>query len=129
MADATVTSNTINVLPIPTNGKDFAVSMYSADWSTVGEVVAAVSGSCHYIQKIMVKTATALTISIGSGTGSDAVTTLHLGPIAVNAASGTFTISFGERGMKLTDSTEMALETSASGALWIYVEGKTCLVQ
>jgi hypothetical protein len=128
MADATVTLNTINIKKIPVDGVDFYASAYSADWSTVGEIVAAVTGSSHYITKIIVRTATAMTISIGSGTGSDAVTTLHLGPIAVNAASGIFAWRATDGyGMKLTLSTEMALETSASGALWVYVEGKTCL--
>jgi hypothetical protein len=128
MADATVTLNTINIQQIPTDGKDFVASAYSANWSTVGEIVAAVTGYSHYVTKIMVRLATATSITIGSGTGSDAVTTIHMGPIPVNAASGFFAWKASDgTGMKLTLSTELALETADAAPLWIYVEGKTCL--
>ena len=129
MADATVTQNTINIVKLPLDGNPIFRSAYSANWSTVGEVVAAVAGACHYITKIEVRLATATTVSIGTGTGTDAVTTLHMGPIPVDAASGIFVWTAPDGyGMKLTDATEMALETGGEAPLWIYVEGKTCKI-
>ena len=126
MADATVTLNTCNVAIIPSTGRDFFASAYSANWSTVGEVVAAVAKSTHYLTRIEVRTATACTLTIGSGTGSDAVTTIHLGPIPMDAASGIFVWKAPKGyGLKLTAGTELALETSVEAPLWVYAEGFT----
>ena len=129
MADATVSLNeNLNVIPLPLGGSFFTVGAYSANWSTVGEVVAAVTGSTHYITKILIRSAVTCTVSLGSGTGSDAITTLQMGPIPMNAGSGVFPWKAPDGyGMKLTASTELALETAESAPLWIYVEGITYL--
>jgi hypothetical protein len=127
MADATVTQNTYNVVAIPTEGKEWAASAYSADWQDCGVIKAAESGYSHYIKKLMVRGATTCFISIGSGATTNAVTTIHIGPIDLNAAGGAFAISFGELGLKCTSGLAIYMDSSASGKLWVHCEGKTCL--
>ena len=130
MADATVTTNTLNIKQLPEAGGWFYKSLYSANWSTVGDVLAAVSGSSHYITRfiIAVQSTTDVTVTLGSGSGVDVVTTAHFGLIPMPDAGGSFEWKAPDgMGAKCTDSTEIALETSASAPLWIYIEGKTCL--
>jgi len=130
MADATVTTNTLTMKQLPMDGNMFYASLYSANWSTVGDVLAAVTGSSHYITRfiITVVSTTDATVTIGSGSGVDVVTTAHFGLIGVPDAGGSFEWKAPDgMGAKCTDSTEIALETSAAMPLWIYIEGKTCL--
>jgi hypothetical protein len=128
MAAATVTPYTMNVVPIPVEGNEWAISRYSGEWSTVGTVYAAETGKSHYIKKIMIRCATTANFNLGSGnTGDTDVETIMIGSVPLNAASGIFTISFGEKGMKLAAGKPLTLETNTTAPLWIYVEGKTCL--
>jgi hypothetical protein len=128
MADATVTTNTFTIEQLPTEGDVWHVSLYSADWSTVGVLKAAVTGKSHYITRLNVRTATTTNLSIGSGgTGTDAVTTIHIGLIPLNAACGVFPWNAPPgMGLKCTSATEITLETSGAAPLWVEVWGKTC---
>jgi len=121
-----ITSNTINVVAIPTEGNEWAKSMYTLSAADEEEIIAGESGKSHYLKKLMIRCATTTTISIGSGSDGT-MTTLHLGPIPVNAASGCFTISFGEKGMKCNSGLALVIITTDAAPIMIYAEGKTCL--
>ena len=130
MADATVTTNTLTMKQLPMDGNMFYASLYSANWSTVGNVLAAVAGSSHYITRfiIAVQSTENVTVRLGSGSGVDVVTTNHFGLIPFPDLGGSLEWKAPDgMGAKCTDSTEIALETSAAAPLWIYIEGKTCL--
>ena len=120
-----ITTNSFTIQSLPSAGKDFHLSMYSADASDEEVVVAAVSGSSHFLTKLMFRSATACTVSIGSGSDGT-MTTLHLGPIPLDAASGFFSISFGGKGMRCDSGLALVLITSATAPIMIYAEGKTC---
>jgi hypothetical protein len=121
-----ITDNTINVLPIPHEGNEWAVSLYTADASGCEAIKAAETGKSHYIKKIMIYTASTITIDLGSGgDGGTAVTTPHFLTVPISATTP-FIVSFGEKGMKLTSGLSFAIDASGAGAMAIYVEGKTC---
>jgi hypothetical protein len=121
-----ITSNTINVVEIPTAGADWVISMSSEDISGGETLKAAVAGSSHYIKRLMVRADAAMDITIGSGEADGAVTTIHIGPVPLDAASGYFPISFGNKGMKCTSGATLTIDSTAAGTVWIYAEGRTC---
>jgi len=122
-----ITPNTINVQDLPTAGADWNVSLYSADLSGCEEIKAAVARANIYLTRIQIRTATALTLTIGSGETTGAVTTIHLGPIPFDAASGFFAISFPDKkGMKCTEGLALVIDADGAGATWVYAEGRTC---
>lgn len=123
-----IVSNTYNMRTIPTAGKDFHLSLQSADVSGCEAILAAESGYSHYITKLMVRSDAAMDVSIGSGgDGGAAVTTVHFGPIPLAAASG-FIEWNAPRGMgiKCTADLSIAIDSSASGTMWIEAHGKSC---
>jgi len=123
-----ITTNILNVQGLPSNGPDWQVSLYSADLTGCEIIKAAVAANSIFLTKIMIRTATAMTITIGSGETTGAVTTNHLGPIDLDAASGFFPMSFGaNRGMRCTSGLALTIDSSAAGAVWIYAEGKVCV--
>lgn len=119
-------TNTINVREVPNEGNEWHASLYFADISGCEDIKAAEAGKSHYLQKLLIRTATKMTITIGSGETTSAPTTIHLGPIPLDAASGIFSISFGKKGMKVTDDLALTIDGSAAGDVMIYAEGKTC---
>jgi hypothetical protein len=120
-----ITPNTITVTSVPTEGNEWAKSMYTASAADEEELIAGETGKYHYIKRLMIRTYTKTTISIGSGSDGT-MTTLHLGPIPVEAASGVFMISFGEKGMKCDSGLALVVITTDATPIMIYVEGKTC---
>jgi hypothetical protein len=121
-----ITSNTISVVQIPTNGNEWAVSLYSADFTGCEEIKAAETGMTHYIRRIMINTVTAMNITLGSGESTGSVTTAHIGPVPVAAGNFCYAIAFGGKGMKITPGASFTIDTDAAGAITIYAEGKTC---
>lgn len=122
-----ITANPIEVAFIPSAGKEFRRSLYSEDMQDCENIVAGVARTTHYLKKIMVRTATAMTITIGSGVDTNAVETIHIGPVPLDAASGFFAISFGERGIKCVTGKALTIDASAAGAIWLYAEGFSVL--
>ena len=121
-----ITSNTINVSAIPATGNDWHKSLYSADARDEEVIILGESGKTHYIKKLMFRCAVAGTVSIGSGSDGT-MTTLHLGPIPLDASSGFFAISFGGKmGLKCDWGLSLVIITSAQAPIMIYAEGRTC---
>ena len=124
---AAFTSNTYNVDKLPMEGNLWFKSLYNADISGAEEIIAAAAGKSHYITKIVIRTATALTVTIGSGETDSGVKTAHLGPIPFDAASGVHIQTYPEGyGLKCTAGAAVVADASASGAIWMEVYGKTC---
>lgn len=120
-----ITSNTINVVTPPINGKDFVASCYSADASGGEDLVAAVSGASIYVKKIIITTQSVENVTVDIGSGQDTgVTTIHLGPIPMADAGGNITIDFGDKMMKCTAATALSVDTSAACPIWVYIEGR-----
>lgn len=122
------TANPIEVAIIPITGKTFHLSHYNTNLTGCENLVAGVANTTHYLKKIMIRTATAMTITIGSGEEpAGSVETIHIGPVPLDAASGFFAISFGEKGIKCVKGKAITIDASAAGAVWIYAEGFTVI--
>ena len=121
-----ITDNSIVVEKLPLNGNVWAISAYSADLSGTESLKAAVTNKSHYITKIVINCSSAITVSIGGGETTGALTATYLGPIIFSAFASTFTFDFGDdKGMKLLPSTALTIDASGAGAVSIYIEGKT----
>ena len=120
-----ITSNTISVVAVPTEGNEWAKSMYTASAADEEVIIAAETGKSHYVKRLIIRTYTKTTISVGSGS-TGTMTTLHLGPIPVEASSGVFMISFGDKGMKCNSGLALVVITTDATPIMIYAEGKTC---
>jgi hypothetical protein len=122
-----IVANTYNMKTIPTAGKDFYRSLQSAGVNNGEEILAAESGYSHYITKLVIRTDAAMDIEIGSGETGDDVTTVHFGPIPLDANTGYWSWE-APRGMgiKCTANLSIAIDSSASGTMWIEAHGKSC---
>lgn len=121
-----ITANTYNIVEIPSEGNEWDVSLYSADISGCEDIKAAEAGKSHYLKRIEFRCATEMTVSIGSGETTGSVTTIHLGPIPFDAASGIFVKTFRGKGLKCTSGLALTIDSSAEGPIAIFAEGKTC---
>ena len=123
-----ITANTYNMRTIPSAGKDFHLSLQSEDASGCEAILAAITGFSHYITKLIIRADAAMDVSVGSGgDGGTSVTTVHFGPIPLAAASGNFDWE-APRGMgvKCTVGLSIAIDSSASGTIWVEAHGKSC---
>jgi hypothetical protein len=123
-----ITNNAIVVVRPPAVGiSEWAISMYSADLSGCEELLAAVTGKSHYITKLAINTIASITVSIGAGETSDALTNTYIGPIGFTAAGPNFILDFGlgQKSMKLPVSTAFCVDASGAGATSVYAEGIT----
>lgn len=125
-----ITENAFNIEELPAAGKVWRVSLQSADVSGCEAIKAAESGYTHYITKLLIRTDAAMDLSIGSGgDGGTAVTTVHIGPVPLDAASGIFVWRAPEKmGLRCTESLSIAVDASASGTIWIEAHGFTAKV-
>ena len=120
-----VTDNSIVVVTPPIEGNEWAYSLYSADLSGTESLLAATTGMTHYVKRIKIQCASAITISIGGGETASALTATYLGPIPFGTSGPSFDLDFKEKAMKLAVSTALCADASGAGAVVIYVEGKT----
>ncbi len=124
-----ITANTFTIDNLPTNGNCFYLSLQSADVSGAESILAASSGKTHYITHLLIRTDAAMDISIGSGETGSAVTTVHIGPVPLDAASGVFLWRAPSgMGLKCTEATAIVIDSTAAGTIWIEARGKTCTV-
>ncbi len=123
----TITANTYNIAELPNEGLFFYRSLQSEDVSGAEELVAAVAGATHYITDLLIRTDAAMDVSIGSGETTGSVTTVHIGPVPLDAASGIFIWKAPPGfGLKCTASSAFDIDSSAAGTIWIEARGKTC---
>lgn len=124
-----ITSNTFNIVMLPREGNDWYVSLASEDLSGCEAIKAAESTKTHYITRLLIRADAAMDISIGSGgDGGTGVTTVHIGPVPLDAASGIF-VWKAPPGMalKCTAALSIAIDSSAGGTVWIEAWGHTSL--
>lgn len=122
-----ITANTFTLVTLPTRGVLFYKSLQSEDVSSAEEVAAAVSGSTHYLTRLLIHADAAMDISIGSGETTGAVTTVHFGPVPLDATNGVFLWEAPPgMGVQCTTSTAIVIDSTAGGTIWIEAHGKTC---
>lgn len=121
---AAFTTNTFNIVTLPTAAKEWNLSLYNADISGCEDILAAEAGYTHYLTYLKIRTATAMTVTIGSGEDTSAVDTIHIGPIPFDAASGIeiFTTPH-KKGLQFTEGAAITADASSAGAIWIEARG------
>lgn len=98
-------------------GNEQVFNFSNADVSGCEDVVAAVAGSTHYIKKILVTASSAITVTIGSGETTGAVTTALLGPIPFSASGFCHEVDLGRRGIKCTPGEAVTVDASGAGVV------------
>jgi hypothetical protein len=120
-----ITANAPTFASRPFGGNKWVISAYSADLSGCESLKAAVAGKSHYVTKLKIQCASAITITFGEGETTGAVTTIWLGPIPFSASGPAFEIDFGELSIQGTANTAITVDASGAGAAAVYMEGYT----
>lgn len=121
-----ITTNSITVVRPPVEGDWKVASLYSADLSGGEDLVAAVTGKCIYVEKVLIAgpSVTDFTVTLGAGQDTG-VTTIYIGPIPLNDVGSSIGIDFGpDHCMKVAASTAFSIDTSAAGAVAVLVKYK-----
>ena len=108
-------------------GNGFILNGVSADASGCEELKAApATGLSIFVDHLTINNgASAQSITIGEGETGSAVTTALIGPIAM-AANTSIQFDFsGKGGMKLTAATSLTVDSSSTGAICVFVAGRT----
>lgn len=145
MAAMTFNTTAIPLVSIPVSGVPFHIDAYNADVTGTEDILAAVAGKYHYIQRIVINVHGIdgnVTITVGSGETGSAVTKAMVGPLNVSkvivtgipaneehfAPSRTFEFDYDRgRGMgrRLTLGEALTIDSSAAVPVHIWVEGVT----
>lgn len=114
-----ITKNSIQV-----KRKGFVINATSADLSGTEELkVAPTDGTSIHVTKIVVTTASAITVTIGAGETGGAVTAVLFGPsIAFTTAIVPWVIDCIPA-IKLDADTALVVDASGAGAVQIFVQG------
>jgi hypothetical protein len=124
----TITANTYTMEELPTDGVLFYKSLATEDGTGAEEILAASSGHTHYLTKLQINADAAMDVSIGSGETTEAITTVHFGPIPLDATGGRFLWEAPPgMGIKCTAATAIIVDATAAGTIWIEAHGKTCI--
>lgn len=99
----------------------FSVNGNSADLSGCETLVAAVTGKSIYIDRLAISFGAAISVTIGAGETTGAVTTVLAGPI-YGAANSTVELNF-KRPIKLAAATALTADASGAGNVTIVAEG------
>ncbi len=101
----------------------FILNGTSADASACEELKAAVAGKSIIIDFLVINNgANAISITIGEGETTGAVTTALIGPISM-AANTSLCFTFLQ-GMKLSTAKSLTVDSSGAGAICIFVQGR-----
>ena len=109
----------------PSPGKfGWIINATSADASGCEELKAApAAGTSIYIDHLTVNSGAAITITIGEGETTGAVTTAIVGPVSF-AANQSMQWDFLRGGIKLTAATSLTVDASGAGAICIFASGR-----
>jgi len=99
----------------------FVANGNSADLSGCETLVSAVAGASIYVEKISVSFGAAITVTIGAGETTGAVTTVLIGPL-YGAANTTIELVF-TRPSKVAAATALTADASGAGNVTIVVQG------
>ena len=101
----------------------FAVNASSADLSGCEEVVAAVASKSIVLSQVVISCVAAITVTLGAGETTGAVTAVVLGPVNFAATSGSpYTVKF-EPPIQLASATALVADASGAGAVCIFAQG------
>jgi hypothetical protein len=122
-----MTDYSIPVVTPPIEGDWLWSSQYCADVTGAETLLAAVTGSCHYIKKIIISCGTnSATISLGADESGNAIVHTYIGPITFSAsATHPYTLDFGEQAMKLPVSHTFTIDGVTAAPVWIAFQYKT----
>ena len=104
----------------------WVVNATNADWSGTEAIKAApaTTGQSHYINSIVLNSASAINFTIGAGETASAVTTVIVGPIYM-AANTTLPQIVFHKPIKLAADTALVMDASGAGNATVIVEGYT----
>ena len=107
-------------------GNGFILNAVSADASGCEELKAApATGLSIFVDHLTVNNgATAQSITIGEGETTNAVTTALIGPIAMAANTSIQFDFMSKGGMKLTAATSLTVDSSSTGAICVFANGR-----
>lgn len=99
----------------------------SADASGTEEIMAAPGeGLSLVIEHLVVSSDSAISVTIGEGETTGAVTTALIGPVTFAAGqSMAFPVSGRTQGIKLTANTALTVDASGAGNINVWVQGTT----
>ena len=100
----------------------FSVNGNSADLSGCESLVAAVTGKSIYLEKVAISFGAEITVTIGAGETTGAVTTVLVGPI-YGAANTSIELDFSHRPIKLAAATALVADSSGAGNVTIVAQG------
>jgi hypothetical protein len=128
-----ITVNPVVMTNIPVNGKVWARSLYSTDLTGGETLLAAVTGSCHYLTRLRIRCAGSTTISIGERVAdTGALTTTLIGPEQYTLAStlesqfAIMTLTPPGFALKFQVGYGIGIIAGSAVAASIWIEGKTC---
>ena len=109
----------------PTPGKfGWIINATSADASGCEELKAApATGLSIYLDHLTINSGAAITITVGEGETTGAVTTALIGPVSF-AANQSMQWDFLNGGMVLTAATSLTVDASGAGDICIFASGR-----
>ncbi len=101
----------------------FSVNATSDDASGAEEVLAAVAGKSIVLTQLSITCVSAITVTIGAGETSSAVTTKLYGPVSFAATAPGQVGEVFSPPIKLASATALVVDASGGGAIHIYAQG------
>lgn len=115
----------ITATAVQNSGGGWTVNAYSADLSGCEEIKAAPgAGGKLEVHSITLNCATAITVTVGAGETTGAVTTTLIGPVTFTTGGQVFTRFFNPP-ILLAANTSLTIDASGAGAVLAVVQGKT----
>jgi hypothetical protein len=100
----------------------FCVNAYSADASGCEAIQAAVTGKKIKLDRLAINSGATITVTVGAGETTGAVTTVIAGPFYTIAGTN-INLEFNPP-VELAASTALTFDTSGAGAICIVAQGK-----
>jgi len=98
----------------------------SADASGGETILAGATGKSHYIERISITSAAAITVTIGEGITGAGVTTALIGPVSFAANQTIQWVFSGNPGaIKVTAATAITCDAGGAGAINVFIHGYT----
>ena len=105
--------------------KGWAINFASTDASGCEEIKAATSGKSIYLRQLSINCNADITVTIGAGEASSAVSETTIGPVTFDAASCGFAHWDFLEPIKLTEGYSLTVDASNTGVVHVFVAGYT----
>ena len=121
-----ITDNAIVAERRPIDGSKWFISMSSSDLSGTEILKAAVAGKSHYVTRLNIYSASAITVTVGGGENSGSLVNTYIGPIPFSTAGPHYELAFNDKdAMKILTGIALTIDASGAGAVTVYAEGVT----